>query len=109
MTRSDDQRSIEKTIDDLLDAADAAEIVDRGIDAWNGDRLLRLAGEAVINRIGDAANKVPEEVRRVIPEVPWDEIRSNRILVAHIYHRIEYKIAWETLVRDVPRLAVARR
>jgi len=29
--------------------------------------------------------------------------------VAHIYHRIEYKIAWETLVRDVPRLAVARR
>lgn len=54
-----------------MDASSAAdEIVNRGIDAWNSDRLLRLAGEAVINRIGDAANKLPEEVRNAIPEVP---------------------------------------
>jgi len=108
VTHPADQRSVEKTIDDLLDASSAAdEIVNRGIDAWNSDRLLRLAGEAVINRIGDAANKLPEEVRNAIPEVPWDEIRSNRILVAHIYHRIDYQIIWETLVHDVPPLALA--
>ncbi|WP_298343574.1 HepT-like ribonuclease domain-containing protein [Ferrimicrobium sp.] len=108
MTHPADQRSVEKTIDDLLDASSAAdEIVNRGIDAWNSDRLLRLAGEAVINRIGDAANKLPEEVRNAIPEVPSDEIRSNRILVAHIYHRIDYQILWETLVHDVPPLAQA--
>jgi len=40
-----------------------------------------------------------------MPSVPWDEIRANRVLVAHIYHRIDYGILWETLRRDVPRLA----
>lgn len=99
------QRNVSKTIEDLLDAAEAAaEIVSRGIDAWENDRLLRLAGEAVISRIGDAANKLPETVRLGMPEVPWDAIRSNRILVAHIYHRIDYEIIWQTLVRDIPQL-----
>jgi uncharacterized protein with HEPN domain len=40
-----------------------------------------------------------------MPEVAWEDIRANRILVAHIYHRIDYAIVWETLVPDVPRLA----
>ncbi|MHB8191395.1 MAG: HepT-like ribonuclease domain-containing protein [Ferrimicrobium sp.] len=46
-------------------------------------------------------------MRIAIPEVPWDEICSSRILVTHIYHRIDYKIIWEMLVRDIPPLALA--
>jgi hypothetical protein len=30
---------------------------------------------------------------------------TNRVLVAHIYHRIYYEILWETLARTVPSLA----
>lgn len=77
----------------------------RGRDAWNDDRILRLAGEAVISRIGDAASKLPDNVQASMPSVPWEEIRANRVLVAHIYHRIDYGILWETLRRDLPRLA----
>ena len=99
---------MDKLVGDLLDAASAAaDIVARGLDSWNADRLLRLAGEAVIGRIGDAASKLPAEVRADMPGIPWDAIRANRILVTHIYHRIDYAIVWETLVRDVPRLAEA--
>ena len=106
MSQPGDPRTVDKIIGDLLDAAGAAaEIVARGEDAWNQDRLLRLAGEAVINRIGDAANKLPDDVRASIPGVPWDDIRANRILVAHIYHRIDYEILRATLSHDVPRLA----
>jgi uncharacterized protein with HEPN domain len=93
-------------VGDLLDAASAAaEIVARGEEAWHHDRLLRLAGEAVINSIGDAAGKLPDEVRWAMPTVPWDEIRANRVLVAHIYHRIDPDILWATLSQDIPRLA----
>ena len=106
MSQANNRRGIDKTVADLLDAAAAAaEIVARGRDAWNDDRLLRLAGEAVISRIGDAASKLPDNVRASMPSVPWEEIRANRVLVAHIYHRIDYGILWETLRRDVPRLA----
>jgi uncharacterized protein with HEPN domain len=59
----------------------------------------------VINRIGDAANKLPNEVREAIPGVPWDDIRANRVLVAHIYHRIDYDVLRATLAQDVPALA----
>jgi uncharacterized protein with HEPN domain len=106
VNRPDQPPSAGKIVGDLLDAADAAaEIVARGKEAWQQDRLLRLAGEAVISRIGDAAAKLPEQVQAAIPAVPWDDIRANRILVAHIYHRIDYEILWETLARDVPSLA----
>jgi hypothetical protein len=46
---------------------------------------LRLAGEAVIGRIADAANRLPDDLKAAIPEVPWDDIRDIRILVDHIY------------------------
>jgi uncharacterized protein with HEPN domain len=106
VSRSDQPQAAGKIVGDLLDAADAAaEIVARGKDAWQQDRLLRLAGEAVISRIGDAAAKLPKQVQAAMPAVPWDDIRANRILVAHIYHRIDYEILWETLARDVPSLA----
>jgi uncharacterized protein with HEPN domain len=106
VSRSDQPLAAGKIVGDLLDAADAAaEIVARGKDAWQRDRLLRLAGEAVISRIGDAAAKLPEQVQAAMPAVPWDDIRANRVLVAHIYHRIDYEILWETLARDVPSLA----
>jgi uncharacterized protein with HEPN domain len=99
-------RPIEKVVGDLLDAAGAAaEIVARGEYAWDRDRILRLAAEAIINRIGDAAGKLPDEVRAAMPDVPWDDIRANRILVAHIYHRIDPQILWATLSQDVPQLA----
>lgn len=40
-----------------------------------------------------------------MPSVPWKDIRANRVLVAHIYHRIDYEILWETLTRDMQLLA----
>lgn len=110
MSADNESRSVDKVVEDLLDAAAAgAEVIARGQEAWDSDRLLRLAGEAVISRIGDAADKLPDAVKEALPEISWDDIRANRILVAHVYHRIDYAVVWATLVQDVPRLASALR
>jgi uncharacterized protein with HEPN domain len=74
-------------------------------DAWDDDFLLRLAGEAVIGRIADAANRLPDRVKTAVPDISWDDIRDIRILVDHIYHRIDYAALWTTLEDDVPQLA----
>jgi uncharacterized protein with HEPN domain len=71
--------------------------------------LLRLAGEAVVGRIADAANRLPDQIKAAMPEIPWDDIRDIRILVDHIYHRVDPDALWETLVRDVPELLQALR
>jgi len=39
-----------------------------------------------------------------VSDVPWDDIRDIRILVDHIYHRIDYTILWHTLSQDIPHL-----
>lgn len=105
MTSHDRSRPLDAILDDIEDAADAgAELIGRGREAWDDDRLLRLAGEAVISRIADAANRLPDSVKDVIPDVPWDDIRGIRILVDHIYHRIDYDELWETLDTEVPHV-----
>ncbi len=85
----------------------AAEIVACGHDRWETERPLRLAGEAVTGRIGDVASKLPEEVILETPDVPWDEVRGMRIVVGHVYHAVDYRIVWQTLQDDVPRLGLA--
>lgn len=98
-------RPLDALLADIEEAAEAArELVGRGKDAWDGDRLLRLAGEAVIGRLADGAGRLPEEIKEALPDVPWDDLRDIRILVDHIYHRIDYNALWKTLEEDVPHL-----
>jgi uncharacterized protein with HEPN domain len=58
----------------------------------------------VIGRIADAANRLPGEIKDAVPEIAWEDIRGIRILVDHIYHRVDYDALWQTLSSDVPDL-----
>lgn len=103
-------RPLDAVLADIEEAGEAArDLIARGRRAWDGDRLLRLAGEAVIGRVADAANRLPEEVKQAVPGIPWDDIRDIRILVDHIYHRVDYDALWNTLAEDVPRLLAELR
>lgn len=101
-------RPVEAVVGDLLEAVGAgADLVARGRPTWDADRLHRLAGEAVISRVGEAAVHLPDEVRSAMPTVPWREWRSQRNLVAHAQHRIDPQLLWVTLERDLPALGRA--
>jgi uncharacterized protein with HEPN domain len=103
-------RGVDDLLADLTEAVDAAaELVDLGKERWDGERLLRLAGEAVIGRLGDVATKLPDEVVKATPEIPWREVKGMRIIAAHAYHRIDYETVWVTLRDDVPRIGEAIR
>ncbi len=105
MTSKRKGRPVDSIIADINEAGEAAaELIARGRTAWNNDVLLKLAGEAVIGRIADAANRLPNEVKAALPGVPWEDIRDIRILVDHVYHRIDYDALWQTLHDDVPDL-----
>ncbi|MGH3273203.1 MAG: HepT-like ribonuclease domain-containing protein [Streptosporangiaceae bacterium] len=98
-------RGVGDLLADLAEAVDAAaELVRLGKERWNGERPLRLAGEAVIGRIGDIATKLPAEVTEATPEIPWRQVKGMRIITAHAYHRIDYEEIWVTLRDEVPQL-----
>jgi uncharacterized protein with HEPN domain len=103
-------RGVDDLLADLAEAVDAAaEIVDLGKERWDAERPLRLAGEAVIGRLGDVASKLPDQVIKAMPDIPWREVKGMRIIAAHAYHRIDYELVWVTLRDDVPRIAEAIR
>ena len=98
-------RGVDDLLADLAEAADAAaELVSLGKKRWDTERPLRLAGEAIIGRLGDIATKLPDEVIKATPEIPWREVKGMRIIAAHAYHRIDYDEVWITLRDDVPRM-----
>lgn len=98
-------RGLDDLLADLAEAADAAaELVRFGKKRWDTERPLRLAGEAVIGRLGDIATKLPDEVIEATPEIPWRQVKGMRIIAAHAYHRIDYDEVWVTLRDDVPQL-----
>jgi len=70
-------RGVDDLLADLAEAADAAaELVSLGKKRWDTERPLRLAGEAVIGRLGDIATKLPDEVIKATPEIPWREVKA---------------------------------
>jgi len=74
-------RGVDGLLADLAEAADAAaEVVGLRKERWDTERPLRLAGEAVIGRLGDIATKLPDEVIKSTPEVPWREVKGMRII-----------------------------
>jgi uncharacterized protein with HEPN domain len=103
-------RGVDDLLADLAETADAAaELVSLGKRRWDTERPLRLAGEAIVGRLGDIATKLPDEVIKATHEIPWREVKGMRIIAAHAYHRIDYEEVWVTLRDDVPRMDQAVR
>jgi uncharacterized protein with HEPN domain len=54
--------------------------------------------------IGEAAAHVPEEIVADHPEIPWQDMRDMRNVLAHEYFGISEKIVWDTVQDDLPPL-----
>ena len=54
--------------------------------------------------LGEAAAHVPEEIVLDYSDVPWQDIRDMRNLLAHEYFGVNKKIVWETVQKDLPSL-----
>lgn len=68
MSRRDDER-----VADILEAAgEMAEITAQGRDAWDKDRIRRLAAERLLEIIGEAASSLSEDFRARHPDVPGE-------------------------------------
>ena len=61
--------------------------------------------------IGEAANRLPEEIRDQYPNIDWHRIRGFRNRIVHDYMGIDYKIVWLikenfliSMVADIKRI-----
>jgi len=95
-----------RKVDDMLttlrdDLASARELVRRGKDAYRSDRLLRLSAEAILGRLGETAKLLPDDLAADVFGTDREAWIAQRIIVDHIYHRLDYDEVWATLDTDV--------
>lgn len=70
----------------------------------DNDRLLELALTRLLEIIGEAANRVPEEIQEAHPEIAWGQIVSLRNRLIHGYDSIDFDILWAIIQEDLPEL-----
>jgi len=70
----------------------------------DSDRLLNLALTRLLEMIGEAANRVPEEVRAQHPKLPWLQMIAARNRLIHGYDSVDFDILWAIVSNDLPLL-----
>ena len=68
--------------------------------------------DAVIRNLeilGEAAKRVPDDVRQLAAEIDWWKIAGMRDVLAHGYFEVELAIVWDAATNKVPGLVVPLR
>jgi uncharacterized protein with HEPN domain len=69
------------------------------------DRMLVLALIKLVEIVGEAARRIPEEFQERHPEIPWREIIGTRDHLVHGYDAVDHDILWTIVTEDFPPLA----
>ncbi|MGB3686669.1 MAG: HepT-like ribonuclease domain-containing protein [Ornithinimicrobium sp.] len=73
------------------------EIAERGKEAYLGDDLLQEAGDSLMMKLGEAANRL-SRLGVLAPEgVEWAIVVANRNFLIHQYDEINRELTWLTL------------
>lgn len=98
-----EQRTI-KALTDIVNAAAAAEhLVQRGREAYDADEMLRFAAQAISQRIGEAAGRLPGSfVTELEATASWRAIRGIRNVLTHEYQRMDCDLLWRALAHRLP-------
>jgi len=91
---------------DILESGSAIQTYVQGItcDAFVQDRMRYSAVIREFEIIGEAVGKLSEELKGGYPEIPWQDIKDFRNLLAHEYFGVDLEIVWNTIRDDLPML-----
>jgi uncharacterized protein with HEPN domain len=88
----------------MLDYAQKAVALSRGRKRKDleDDLTFNLALTRLIEVIGEAANRVPEDYQESHPEIPWAQIIGMRNRLIHGYDEVDLNFLWSVVQNDLP-------
>ena len=66
-----------------------------------------LERDAVVRQLtvlGEAAKRVNQETRELLPKIAWRSVAGTRDKIVHDYLEIDYSIVWNIVSRELPAL-----
>ena len=70
------------------------------------DQMLLFAVLRAIEVIGEAANRVSEDIRLANANIPWNAIVGMRNRLIHAYFDVDTDMVWETVQVEIPAVLV---
>ncbi|WP_157463567.1 HepT-like ribonuclease domain-containing protein [Deinococcus pimensis] len=77
--------------------------------AFHASELVQDAVLLNLLRVGESVSYLPDELRLLHPEVPWERLRQVRHLVAHDYFGLDLSLVWTTVREELPPVTAALR
>jgi uncharacterized protein with HEPN domain len=78
------------------------ETTQRGKEPYLTDALLQEAGDSLMMKLGEAANRLSRLGVLAPDGVEWALAVANRNFIIHQYDKINRDLTWLTLSRDLP-------
>ena len=103
---SDVEREWRFYVDDMIAFSQKVLAYTAGMDqsAFVANALVYDATLRNLELIGEAATRIPADVRQAYPQLPWRQIIATRNRLIHAYLGIDNDTLWSIVVTDVPAL-----
>ncbi len=99
-----------KEIEWLKDIIEAIEQIEKyavkGEDEYLQNELIQKWMIYHLQIIGEAANKISNEVQNKFPSISWSQIIGLRNIIVHEYFGIDEEEIWNTVMIDIPNLKI---
>jgi uncharacterized protein with HEPN domain len=93
-------------VEDILDAMDKAEALLVGVayEVFEADFRINFAVVRALEIVGEAARRIPEEIRQRYAEVPRRGMAGMRDRIIHGYDIVDLQVVWDVVRQDIPRV-----
>ena len=101
-----EERLSQDYLRDILDAIAQADEFVKGVEFENfrQDNKTVFAVVRALEVIGEAAKKIPDNIKKRFSDIPWRHLTGMRDKLIHDYSGISLGIVWKTVKDDLPAL-----
>lgn len=102
-------RKLEHALQDMLQAVERVEEItrERTLSDFETDWQLQWLVQRAIEIISEASRAIPDELKKMIPDIPWDSIKGIGNVLRHEYGGISDPLIWNIVIDELPRLKQA--